>query len=290
MPVPQIAVLFGFFLVLADHPMLHEQTSTPFPSAAPKAPPKPEKENRRLQRINLPLPMRVEVRIAKDNSWFEVTRLNDVSAFGAGFTTKRPIKRGRLVLLTMPMPRQLRSYDYSEPHYRVWALVRRCICVSRPNMEDEYSIGAAFIGKNPPADYLEHPSRLYDLLTQDESGAGFWHIGHADLRADDSHLPKDLRKQTRYPIPESLTITLLSGDGTCIHSETTVSENISLGGASVFSSFNADPGTFLRVRSERFGVEILSIVRGARKGPDGIPRLHIEFIDRFYPLEGLHGT
>jgi hypothetical protein len=270
--------------------MLHEQKSTFSPLSACKAPPKPEKENRRLQRINLPLPIRVEVRISKDNSWYEVTRLNDVSAFGAGFTTKRPIKRGRLVLLTMPMPRQLRSYDYSEPQYRVWALVRRCICVSRPNLEDEYSIGAAFIGKNPPPDFLEHPARLYDLLTQDESGAGFWHIGHADLRADDSHLPKDQRKQTRYPIPESLTITLLNSDGTCIHSETTVTENISLGGASVLSSFDAAAGTFLRVKSERFGVEILSVVRGSRKGKDGIQRLHVEFIDRFYPLEGLHGA
>jgi hypothetical protein len=267
--------------------MLHESTSIFRPPAQQAKPPAVEKENRRIQRISLPLPVRVEVRIDRDSSWHEVTRLNDVSAFGAGFVLKRPVKRGRLIQLTLPMPRQLRSFDYSEPQYKVWALVRRCIPVSVPGKEDEYSIGTAFIGKNPPADFIEHPSRLFDLLTQDESGAGFWHIGYADLRADDSHLPKELRKQTRYSIPEALTISQVDAEGNVLHSESTVTENVSLGGASVFSTFNVEPGTFLRVKSERFGVEILSVVRGSRKGNDGIPRIHLEFIDRFFPLEGV---
>ena len=69
-----------------------------------------EKENRRIQRIALPLPVRVEVRIDREVSWYEITRLNDVSAFGCGFMLKRPLKRGRLALLTIPMPRQLRNF------------------------------------------------------------------------------------------------------------------------------------------------------------------------------------
>src|SRR2546423_94384 len=92
-----------------------------------KSQPVVEKENRRIQRIALPLPVRVEVRIDKKVNWYEITRLNDVSAFGAGFVLKRPIKRGRIVLLTIPMPRQLRSFDYGEPQYKIWGVVRRCI-------------------------------------------------------------------------------------------------------------------------------------------------------------------
>ncbi|QQS33980.1 MAG: PilZ domain-containing protein [Acidobacteriota bacterium] len=263
----------------------HADTTRPMASQAGTSP--PEKENRRIQRISLPLPVRVEVRVDPKVSWYEVTRLNDVSAFGAGFVLKRPVKRGRIIQLTIPMPRQLRSFDYSEPQYKVWALVRRCIVIEKPGAGDEYAIGAAFIGRNPPADFLEHPSRLYDLLQKDESGAGFWHIGQANLLADDSHLPKDLRKQTRYSIPEELVLSQVDEEGNILHSETTVTENISLGGASVFSSFNVEAGTFLRVSSERFGVEILSVVRGSRKGDDGIPRLHLEFIDRLFPLEGI---
>ena len=84
-------------------------------------------ENRRIQRISLGLPSRIEVKIDQTNTWNEITRLSDLSAFGAGFNLKRPVKRGRLLYMTVPMPRQLRCYDYMEPQYKVWGLVRRCI-------------------------------------------------------------------------------------------------------------------------------------------------------------------
>lgn len=246
-----------------------------------------EKENRRIQRIGLPLPVRVEVRLDTTNSWYEITRLNDVSAFGAGFALKRPIKRGRLVLMTIPMPRQLRSFDYGEPQYRVWGLVRRCIAIGTSAREPEYSIGVAFTGKAPPADYIEHPSRLFDISHQEAEGKGFWHVGAADLMTDDRSLPKDQRKQTRYFIPESLILAQVDETGRVLASESTVTENISLGGAAVFTTLKAEAGTFLRVHSDRHDLDILSVVRGSRQGSDGITRLHLEFIDRFYPLEGI---
>lgn len=245
-----------------------------------------EKENRRIQRISLPLPVRVEVRVEKDVSWYEITRLSDVSAFGCGFGIKRPIKRGRLVLLTVPMPRQLRSFDHAEPQYRVWGLVRRCIPTGSP-VKPEYSIGVAFIGRNPPADYIEHPSRLYELMEKRDSDSGLWHIGQADLRADDRHLPKDLRKQTRYFIPEPVVIEQHDEAGNLVMREQTVTENISLGGAAVFTTATAVRGTFVRFVSDRYDIDILSVVRGSRVGPDGITRLHLEFIDRLFPLEGI---
>lgn len=244
-----------------------------------------EKENRRIQRISLPLPVRVEVRIDSLVNWNEVTRLSDVSAFGCGFSLKRPVKRGRLVQLTIPMPRQLRSFDYSEPQYRIWGIVRRCISVER-TLTPEYSVGVAFTGKTPPSGFLERPSMLFDVARRDASD-GFWHITPANLMADESDLPKDLRKQTRYFIPEQLVVAQVDGSGNEIVSETTVTENISLGGASVFTTLKAEAGTFVRVTSDRFNVTILSIVRGARVGEDGITRLHIEFIDRLFPLEGI---
>jgi hypothetical protein len=247
----------------------------------------PEKENRRIQRIALPLPVRVEVKIDANTSWYEITRLNDVSAFGAGFALKRPIKRGRLVLMTIPMPRQLRSFDYGEPQYRIWGLVRRCITIETPGRDTEFSIGVAFTGRKPPADYLEHPSRLYDISHQEGEGKGFWHVDLADLRADESNLPKDQRKQTRYSIPETLTLSQVDEAGRVLFSESTVTENISLGGAAIFTTHQFETGTFLRVYSARHDLEILSIVRGSRVGTDGITRLHLEFIDRYYPLEGI---
>lgn len=246
-----------------------------------------DKDNRRIQRIALPLPVRVEVKVDTRVSWNEITRLSDVSAFGAGFTLKRPVKRGRLVLLTIPMPRQLRSFDYGEPQYKIWGLVRRCISTSTNPQSPEYAVGVAFTGKTPPPDFIEHPSKLYDISHRDAEGHGFWHLGAADLRADDSDLPKDHRKQTRFFIPEALIIEKVDPAGNVLESETTVTENISLGGAAVFTMLKADPGCFLRVTSHRFDITILSVVRGSRIGEDGITRLHLEFIDRFFPLEGI---
>ena len=258
---------------------------SPVPPGGPKA--GVDKENRRIQRISLPLPARVEVKVDANLNWSEITRLSDVSAFGVGFTLKRPVKRGRLVLLTIPMPRQLRSFDYGEPQYKVWGMVRRCISIGKDSQTPEYAIGVAFIGQKPPATYFEHPSQLYDISHRENEGEGFWKVIPADLRADDSHLPKDNRKQTRFHIPEALTIQQVDEAGNTVQAEVTVTENISLGGAAVMTSLKFDPGTFLRVTSERFGVTILSVVRGSRVGDDGITRLHLEFVDRFFPLEGI---
>jgi len=97
-----------------------------------------EKENRRIQRYSLSLPARVEVHIDNSFSWNEITRLEDVSAFGAGMNLKRPVKRGRLLVLSVPMPRQLRCYDYLEPQYRTGRQsrrrkLRRRDCIHRKN-------------------------------------------------------------------------------------------------------------------------------------------------------------
>jgi hypothetical protein len=263
-------------------------TKDQFPSTASATPqPAAEKQNRRLHRISLPLPVRVEFKIDRQTAFNEITRLSDVSAFGAGFVTKKPIKRGRLVMLTMPMPRQLRSFDFSEPQYKIWAVVRRCIPVGRSVNEPEYSIGVGFIGKTPPASYYDNPAMLFDIAHREGADDGFWHIGAADLMADDSGLPVEIRKQTRFFIPESLRIDRIDPLGKVIESESTVTENISLGGAAVFTTLKAPRGTFLRVSSDRFNVTILSVVRGSRVGQDGITRLHLEFIDRLFPLEGI---
>jgi hypothetical protein len=244
-----------------------------------------EKEKRRIQRISLPLPSRVEVKINDQVSWNEITRLTDVSAFGAGFSLKRPLKRGRLVLLTVPMPRQLRSFDFSDPQYRVWSLVRRCIPVRTPDGEMRYSIGVAFIGKNPPPKYVDDPSTLYEITHRDDEG--LWRVAETDEGADQSKLSKEERRQTRFFIPETVTLEVLDADGNISNTETTVTENVSLGGAAVFTSLTVDNGAFVRISSERHSIKIISVVRGSRKGPDGLTRLHLEFIDHFFPLEGI---
>ena len=244
-----------------------------------------EKDSRRIQRFSLALPSRFEVRIDEKNSWNEFTRLEDVSGFGAGFVLKRPVKRGRLVLLSSPMPRQLRCYDYLEPQYRIWGLVRRCLAIGDNPATRTYAIGIAFVGKYPPPGYSENPAKLYDLTAREDGG--LWQVAEAAANPDESDLPVHLRRHSRFSIPESLLLELLDENGDVAASEVSVTENLSVGGAAVFTSFNVETGSFLRVRSERHGVSIISIVRGKRIGADGIVRLHLEFIDHLFPLEGI---
>lgn len=247
-------------------------------SATPKAP-------AQMPRYSLSLPTRVEVRIDNKFSWNEVTRLEDVSAFGAGFNLKRPVKRGRLILISAPMPRQLRCYDFLEPQYRVWSIVRKCVPKTENPGAESYAVGVAFIGKNPPASFLENPAKLYDLSTREDGG--LWRLIEAEANPDETGLPAYARRHTRFAIPESLIIELLDENGDVAASEVTVTENLSLGGAAVFTSFNIDVGSFIRVRSERLNTSIISVVRGKRIGGDGIVRLHVEFIDHLFPLEGI---
>ncbi len=244
-----------------------------------------EKDSRRIQRYPLALPARVEVKVDDKLAWNEITRLEDISAFGAGFKLKRPVKRGRLLLMSVPMPRQLRCYDYLEPQYRIWGLVRRCVPLGTGGGDDAYSVGVAFIGKTPPASYVDDPSKLYDLA--DREDGGLWQLVEAVITPDESDLPGYLRRHTRFAIPESLLLEMLDENGDVAASEISVTENVSLGGAAVFTSFNVELGAFLRVKSERHNLSIISIVRGKRIGDDGIVRLHLEFIDHLFPLEGI---
>ena len=245
-----------------------------------------EKDSRRIQRIALTLPIRIEAQVDQTVSWNAITRLTDVSAFGAGFNLNRPIKRGRLIQMTIPLPRKLRCYDFTEPQYRVWGLVRSC--VSRRNSDaltETHAIGVAFIGRHPPKSFQNDPAKLYDLSHRNEGQ--LWQIVEAAGVSNESHLPKELRRHTRLPLPTNIIIETLDEDGNITASESTVTENISISGAAVFSMMNLEKGAFARVKSEQYNVSIISVVRGKHIGPDNIPRLHLEFIDRMFPLEGI---
>lgn len=244
------------------------------------------KEARKINRIGLSLPSRIEYKVNQSISWNEITRLNDVSAFGAGFNLPKPIKRGRLILMTIPMPRQLRCYDHVEPQYRVWGLVRHCIPFRKDSSSPEtFGIGTAFIGKYPPAGYLADPSKLFDVYKRE--GEGFWTVVEASDNPDESNLPKEYRRHSRYAIPVNIMLESLDENGDVAEGEVTVTENISLSGASVFTTLKAEVGSFIRVTSDQYDVSIVAIVRGKRAGKDGFPRLHLEFIDRYFPLQGI---
>ena len=144
---------------------------------------------------------------------------------------KRPVKRGRLVLLTIPMPRQLRCFDHSEEQYRIWGLVRRCL----PAVGEEagYAVGSRFYREDPLRQVITRTrATLYDITHREVEG--LWHLEKASLAENENDVPNDNRRQTRFSIPETIFIEALDANGNVEKSETTVTENLSVGGRSTF--------------------------------------------------------
>jgi hypothetical protein len=111
---------------------------------------------RKRDRLELHVPVRVRCRETDGTEWHELSRLEDVTQFGASFALERRIDVGRILHLTTPLPWRLRLFDQAADLYRVYALVRWV----RPAGEKRL-VGVAFVGKTPPASYLHDPSRLY---------------------------------------------------------------------------------------------------------------------------------
>ena len=230
------------------------------------------------ERLELKLPVRILCRETQDFEWKEITRLSNVTPFGAGFTLKRPTEKGRLLHITIPMPRQLRVFDHLEDQYRIWSLVRYAKKIVDPDNNAIFDVGVAFIGKRPPASYEREPWKRYEISTPDF---------HSMPTAEDIVKPisnSEQRIHTRHNIPVDLLLELLGEKGEVGQIETTVTENISRKGATVFTSLQVPIGRFLRLTSKQYGLTVHAAVRGCSKGADGIPRLHVEFIDGEWPL------
>jgi hypothetical protein len=237
-------------------------------------------KNRRVKdRVRLALPVRVTCREASGAEWAEQTRFNDLTPFGASFNLTRPVEPGRLVHLTTMMPRQLRCFDHIEDQYRVWSLVRWIKTEAGRTDSRTFAFGVAFIGKHAPQSYQQNPAMRYEI----EGEHGTTDLWRTRERTD-TRLFAAVR-ETRLTLPVEVIVEILDDAGAVTRSEQTVTENISRHGASVFTTLEAERGKFVRLRSARYSLAVLAVVRGCRKGADNIPRLHLEFVDRAWPLE-----
>ena len=68
-----------------------------------------------------------------------MTRLIDVTPFGARFRLMRPFDIGRLLQLTLKMPHQLRVFDHVEDQYRVWSIVRNARLLEQKDTKRQFA-------------------------------------------------------------------------------------------------------------------------------------------------------
>jgi len=230
------------------------------------------------ERLSLQLPVRVRGRETPAFEWTEVTRLSNVTPFGAGFTLKHPTEKGRLLHMTIPMPRQLRVFDHVEDQYRIWAVVRY-IKTSIIDKKTVFDVGVAFIGKRAPASYEKEPWKRYDIATT---------VLQALAAPEEMLTPlspgEDQRTQTRHNIAVDMRLELVDPSGEVIQTEHTVTENISSKGATLFTTLEAPLGRFVRLTSEQYKITAHAAIRSRTTGADGVPRIHVEFIDKEWPL------
>jgi hypothetical protein len=246
----------------------------------------PEAKSKRLrERIRLSLPVRVTCRETDDHEWVEMTRLIDVTPFGASFALTRPTEEGRLLQLTLPMPRQLRCFDHAEDQYRVWALVRRVGADVRPGSPPRFEVGTGFVGKYPPQSYRQEPTTRYDVAGFAPEG-NLWTLRE---RAPENESAGRERRAgaTRLRVAMPVIVEVYDEQGRVGQREQTITENISRNGASVLTTLKVGRGRFVHLKSAESGMGLPAVVRAARTGSDKIPRLHLEFVGGRWPLEGL---
>jgi hypothetical protein len=180
--------------------------------------------------------------------------------------------------MTIPMPRQLRVFDHMEDQYKVWAIVRHMRGITAADNQTMFEVGVAFIGKHPPKSYDLEPWKRYELSTPDNlSMPGVEDIVRAVP-------PSDQRTHTRHNIAIDMLIETLNEKGELTENEQSVTENVSRGGATLFTTLQIPVGRFVRLTSQQYNLTVHAAVRARSTGADGISRIHVEFIDKEWPL------
>jgi hypothetical protein len=237
----------------------------------------PVSKKSETERIVMSLPVKVEAQTAADEFWREISHIEAVTKTSADFYLTRPFEIGQLLLLKTPIRKELRLFDFDQERYCVWGIVRTCNPALRDNLPGFY-VSVAFIGAQPPQSFRKNPATVYKL---DKPGAdGFWQI--TELR----HGPEN-RRHTRYNIPLDVVIVVCDENDHVVAEEQTVTENISHSGAAVFSDLNLDIGDTVKLIKPSRNFSATAIVRNRRLGKDNLPRLHLEFVNASFPLEGI---
>jgi hypothetical protein len=214
-------------------------------------------ERRKDRRMQLSVPVRVQGHTAEGQGWDEMTTCEDASYGGASFNLKQhtPVP-GQVLLLSLPLPKNFRSYSLSDASYNTYALVRSVVAAWPAGR-----VGVMFIGRTPPKGFDQNPGGRYLLPT------------------DPKPAPKERRKHKRVDVFVNLRLLIVDPAGRTLREEQTVTENLSRGGVRVMTSLPLSKGEHVVVedlaRTFRASAQIASLFIGK----DGVPRLNLQFLN-----------
>jgi PilZ domain len=217
----------------------------------------PSKPERRKQpRMQLGVPVRVQGHDPDGSAWEEMTTARDASAAGAAFDLGHRAALGQVLQLSLPLPKDFRRYDFTEPSYRVQALVRNVAAAAT-----RWRVGVLFLGKQAAKNLSEH------------QGARVGLAGGRQVRTE-------RRRHQRREV--FLNLRLLRTDG-ATQEERTVAENLGRQGARVLTSLKVSKGDVLMVEELTGEFRSRAAIRNIYVGPDRIPRLNLQFLDSEIP-------
>ena len=223
---------------------------------------KPE-DRRKEPRMSLSVPVRVQGHDPENEPWEEMTTSDDASFGGASFPLRHALIPGQVLLLSLPLPKNFRQYATGDASYRAYALVRH---VAKSG--NVAHVGVMFLGQRPPKGYEENPG------------------GRFLLPSDPRPTPpgqKERRKHERFEVFMNLRLRRTDPSTGRVQEETTVTENVSAGGARVRTGMGVSKGEVLVVEEVSGGFRLRAEIRNLYIGKDGIPRLNLTFLDGILP-------
>lgn len=209
------------------------------------------KERRKAKRVNVKLNARWEGVLVQRTG-----TLSDLSISGCFILTSDDVQPDELIRLEFQLP--------TKRWIAVWGIVVYQI--------PEMGFALRFTGAD------ETEQKMLELLLESLDDKTI---------AEKLEEQKERRAKTRLYAPFEVTVEELDRDGQVTSREHTVTENISPRGAAVVTTLDIEIGHAVRLASVNNKISINAAVRARRTGKDGLTRLHLEFLDREWPLDGI---
>lgn len=218
--------------------------------------------------------------IEKDSGeWEENTNIITLSKNSMGFTLNRKCQIGHLLCLANPADSESESSKQNLENCSAWAIIQQCAALPSENTQSEnYHVGVALIGDAPPISFFENPSQYYRLSGL--SNSGFWIV-------EETAKEFISRKHPRFFASVEVYLALLDDSLNLAEGEKVLTENISFGGAAVFSNLKVEVGDCVKFISAKFEFSALAVVRNLTQYANGKQKIHLEFSAGRFPLEKL---
>lgn len=218
---------------------------------------------------------------ARDTSgsrlWKESADIVSASSTGSSFNLRRPVEVGTLVLLNVALPHHLRSFDFDTELYHVWGLVQHCAPMGTDGVRG-FHVGVAFVGKEAPKSHGANPRQHYRISGVGRDG--LWKV-------TETKTAFKKRSEVRFWTSVDLYLALVDRKDGSLGGERTTAENVSRGGAAVFTTLEVNIGDRVKFISEKFDFSGLAVVCDRQVGNDDRTRLHLKFVEGAFPVETL---